>query len=296
MLQIVDSDSAVYEYPGHPRPFGVNRNHKDMAKFSHDDSHALKPAALFLATIAASAIEREKARFRPTIIPPPPPAPVNSEGHSQEDRFSILEDYDTVFLIDDSPSMRGEKWELVQKILDYSTVMAARYDPDGIDIHFMNNTRANQDNIRDPKIATMLHHGIELRGSTPTRDRLSRHLGAYLQRFKATDYSPEFKGYNLIVITDGEPNPEDEDESDESDQDDARQDNAAFRLIRKRIIEVAKKLDDVEAERNQVGIQFCQIGSDDDVTKFFQYLDDRIKGKHNLRRDVSNPNSQCFLI
>ena len=259
-----------------------------MAKFSNDDDHALIPAVHFLATVAATAIEREKARSRPTIVPPPPPASVDSKGHAVEDPFSILEGYDTVFLIDDSPSMRGEKWELVQKILDYSIVMATRYDPDGVDIHFMNNTKANQDSIKDSNFATTLHHGIELRGSTPTLDRLSRHLKGYYQKFKAADFSTEFKGYNLIVLTDGEPDPEDEDESDMSDQDDARNHEPAFKLIRKRIVEVAKKLDEADAERKQVGIQFCQVGSDKDATAFFNYLDDRIKGRHNLHRDVSN--------
>ena len=284
----MDSDSAVYDYPGCPRPFGVNRDHKEMAKFSNDDDHALKPAVLFLATVAANAIEREKARSRPTIMPPPPPAPVDSEGNSVEDKFSVLEGYDTVFLIDDSPSMRGEKWGLVQKILDYSIVVAARYDPDGVDIHFMNNIKANQDSVKDSKFATSLHHGIELRGNTPTLDRLSRHLRGYYQRFKDAKFSPDFKGYNLIVLTDGEPNPEDDDESDMSDQDDARNHKPAFKLIRKRIVDMAKKLDEVDAERKQVGIQFCQVGNDKDATEFFQYLDDRIKGKNNLHRDVSN--------
>lgn len=260
-----------------------------MAKFSHEDDHALKPAAHFLATIAANAIEREKARSRPMITPTPPPAPVNRDGHAVEDKFSILESYDTVFLIDDSPSMRGEKWELVQKILDYSTVKATQYDQNGIDIHFMNNTKSNRDNIRDPEIASTIHHGIELRGSTPTRDKLSRHLGGYLQRFKAANFSADFDGYNLIVLTDGEPNPEYEDENDVSDQEDAKKYKPAFRLIRKRIVEVAKKLDEEEAEPEQVGIQFCQIGNDDDATEFFGYIDDRIKGKYNLGRDVSSP-------
>ena len=258
-----------------------------MAKFSNDGDHALKPAVLFLATVAATAIEREKARSRPTVLPPPPPAPVDSEGNSVEDKFSILEGYDTVFLIDDSPSMRGEKWDLVQKILDYSIVVAAWYDPDGVDIHFMNNIKANQNSVKDSKFATTLHHGIELRGNTPTLDRLSRHLRSYYQRFKAAEFSPDFKGYNLIVLTDGEPNPEDDDESDLSDQDDARNHKPAFKLIRKRIVDMAKKLDDVDAERKQVGIQFCQVGNDKDATEFFQYLDDRIKGKNNLHRDVS---------
>lgn len=175
----MEKESAIYEYRGCPDPFGVNRNHKEMAKFSNDDDHALKPAIHLLAKFASHAMNLENARSSPSA-PPPPPAPVSSGGHGKEDRFSILRDYDTVFLVDDSPSMGGEKWELVQRILEYSTVLATRYDDNGIDVHFMNNTKASQDNIKDPDIAAKIHHGIELRGSTPTRDRLSRHLRDYL--------------------------------------------------------------------------------------------------------------------
>lgn len=262
-----------------------------MAKFSNNEDHGLKPAIHFLATTASNAIALAKARSRPTIVPPPPP------GLAVEDRFSILEDYDTVFLVDDSPSMRGEKWELVQKILNYSTVVATRYDTNGIDVHFMNNTKANQDDVKDAAIVVKIHQGIELRGSTPTKDRLSRHLRGYLQKFKAVDFSAEFKGYNLIVLTDGEPNSEFENEDDISDLEDAKKSKAAFRLIRKRIVEVAKKLDEEEAEEGQIGIQFCQIGNDRDATEFFEYLDDRLKGRHKLHRDVSNPHThEVFLL
>ena len=266
-----------------------------MIKFSSVDDHALRPAVHFLATVAVRAIAREQARLCP-ITPPPRPAAVNRGGHAVEDRFSVLESYDTIFLIDDSPSMRGEKWELVQKILDYSTVVATQYDPDGIDVHFMNNTRANEDNVTDPEIAVQLHHGIELRGNTPTLDRLSRHLKDYLQKFEAANFSANFKGYNLILLTDGEPNPEYEDDDEISDQEDAKRHKAAFRLIRKKIVKVAKKLDEQDAEPKQVGIQFCQIGNDEEATVFFQYLDDRLKGKHNLDRDVSNPHIDGTLL
>ena len=289
-------ESAIYDYQGRPDPFGVNRNHKDMAKFSNDDDHALKPAIHFLATIASNAMKLEDPRSRLPIAPPPHPAPVDDGGRAKEDRFSILRDYDTVFLVDDSPSMGGKKWELVQKILNYSTVMATRYDDSGIDVHFMNNTKASQDNIRDPDIAAKIHHGIELKGSTPTRDRLSRHLREYLQKFKASNLSTDFKYYNLIVLTDGEPNQEFENESDISDKEDAKKNRAAFRLIRKKLVEVAKKLDEQDAEPGQIGIQFCQIGNDDDVTDFFEYLDNRLKGKHNLNRDVSNPQIHKTLL
>ncbi|KAK3170566.1 hypothetical protein OEA41_002647 [Lepraria neglecta] len=110
---IVSPDSAVFTYDGSPRPFGVNRNHKDMAKFSNDGAHALQPAVYFLANVAKEALELQTARSGAVLVPPPQPAPVDGEGHKIEDGFSILESYDTVFLIDDSPSI-GENGELVQ--------------------------------------------------------------------------------------------------------------------------------------------------------------------------------------
>ncbi|KAK3170567.1 hypothetical protein OEA41_002648 [Lepraria neglecta] len=85
-----------------------------------------------------------------------------------------------------------------------------------------------------------------------------------------------------------EPNDEWEDEDDISDQEDAKKNKAAFRLILKKIIEVAKALDvlEVDAELGQVGIQFCQIRNDRDATAFFEFLDVRLKGKAKIGRDT----------
>lgn len=276
----MDKDSAVIEYPGSPRPFGVDRNHKEMARFSNDDAHALEPAIHFLARVARTALA-----IIPEIPSPPEPGPPDVE-----DKFSVLSGFDTVFLVDDSPSMNGQRWELVNKILDYSTAVATSYDPDGIDVHFFNNTTANQDNIRDRAVAVEIHRNIFLKGNTPIRDQLSRHLNSYLRKYRRR---PEdhlnYKGYNLIVLTDGEPNPEREDDDDISDHEDARITKPAFRMIRKLVVDVAHALDEEGAEKSQIGIQFCQIGNDAEAHAFFKYLDDRLKGKWKLKRDVSEP-------
>ena len=44
----------------------------------------------------------------------------------------------------------------------------------------------------------------------------------------------------------------------------------------------ARALDKAGAERTQVGIRFCQIGSDDGVHAFFKHFDDQLKGKYEL--------------
>ncbi|KAL9609317.1 MAG: hypothetical protein Q9167_005904 [Letrouitia subvulpina] len=275
---IVTRDSAIYDYPMKPEPFGVEKNHKDMVKFLNDNDHALKPAIYFLTELAKQAIKLQIARNRSIRLPP---KPRDNNGNKVEDRLNILSNYDTVFLIDDSPSMAGYKWELVKNILDYCTPLATRYDRNGIDIHFFNNK--GEDNVRQPEIAAQIHHDVVLKGSTPLLDRLSVHLKQYFQKYKKSEWAADFKRYNLIILTDGEPDDEWDEDGDPNDQT-----KPAFRLIQKKIVTYARKLDDddVEAEPGQVGIQFCQIGNDEDATKFFQFLDDRLKGKEKLGRDM----------
>ena len=259
-----------------------------MVRFSHEAAHALGPAIFHLAQFARNALaSRRPARPGPDPWPSPllPPSPPSPGPNRDEDRYSILESYDTVFLVDDSPSMFGKRWDLVKRILTYSLAKATQYDTDGIDIHFLNNRTANVNNIKDQAVAVEIHRQIALRGSTPILDQLSRHLNDYLRRFRLSN-DMNFKGYNLIVLTDGEPDQEFEDPHEISDRDDARVTSAAYRLIRKRIVQVARELQQGRAERTQVGIQFCQVGDDEAATSFFQYLDNRLKGKYDLDRDV----------
>lgn len=285
--KIVEKDSAVISYDGCPRSFGIDRNHKEMARFKNDDAHALEPAIQFLAQFAQRAINEQISRSRPRPTPPPMPPIVSKDGPTKEDEWSKLRTYDTVFLVDDSPSMRGYNWDLVKEILDYSTTVATHYDPDGIDVHFLNNIRSNMDNVRDSEVAGRIHHNIDLQGATPMLDQLSRHLDNYLFRFQENRHVLNYKGYNLIILTDGEPDHESEDPDDISDHEDARKHMPVYRMIRKKIVEIARELDKANAASSQVGIQFCQIGDADHVKEFFEYLDDHVKKKFKLKRDVS---------
>lgn len=64
----------MIEYPGSPRPFGIDRNHKEMAKFPDGDTHALEPAINFLAQFARDAVNASRhrhlsvSRAAPSII------------------------------------------------------------------------------------------------------------------------------------------------------------------------------------------------------------------------------------
>ena len=201
-----------------------------------------------------------------------------------EDNFSILREYDTVFLVDDSSSMcTARRWELVQRILTVSTEIATHYDPDGIEIRFFNDKIASDNNITDPQTAQAMIRQVTPNGRTPTLRRLSEYLRTYVHHLRANQFNPRFSKLNLIILTDGEPDRDYEQPNEISDAEDAKHNTPANRKIRKEIVSIGTQLDDMNASEEQIGIQFCQIGDDVGVAKFFEYLDNNLREKYNVR-------------
>ena len=153
--QVVEKESAIFDYPDKPEPFGIDKDHREMVKFLTDNDQGMRPMVLFLTELAKRAINLQDIRNRIAPLRLSPQAG-DTLGALQEDRLSILRNYDIVFLVDDSPSMAGQKWELVKTILDTCTPIATRYDRNGIDIHFLNNTQLNQDDVRKPDVAVQV--------------------------------------------------------------------------------------------------------------------------------------------
>ena len=282
----MDPDSAIFDYQGKPNPFGIQKNHRDMVKFGHKSDHGLPPACHFLTTEASRAVRMRQAQELSVESLQLSTKPMNLVSRGQEDKLAILKACDTVFLVDDSPSMR-KSWSDVLKLLQYATNKATLYDTDGIDVHFMNDMESNTDRVRSYTRASEILRKVDLNGSTPLYSSLCRHLDYFLHCFDKRGKQPDFKNYNLIILTDGEPDHESEDEDEISDMEDAEQKKGAFRLIRKKIVETAQILDGERARKDQLGIQFCQIGSDEGAKQFFEYLDNDIKKNHKLKRDVN---------
>ncbi|MCJ1384540.1 hypothetical protein MMC17_007657 [Xylographa soralifera] len=266
--KVVEPESGTFNYPNRPDPFVLDyKNHLTMTKFSASEHRVLESAISFLCQSIDNASKLQSLRSAE-----PDTRDVSfwrgQLDSGMEDKFTILRDYDTIFLVDDSSSMlTARRWEFVQNILTVSTEIAAHYAPDGIEIRFFNNRRASADHIKDPQIARAMIQQVTPNGRTPTRRRLSEYLRGYLYRLRANQYNKDFSGLNLIILTDGEPDPDYEKPSEISDAEDAKQNTAANRKIRKEI----------------VGIQFCQIGNDAGVAKFFDYLDNNLGEKYNVR-------------
>lgn len=227
----------------------------------------------------------------------PPPYTPNASSSSQpqptelqadgDERYAFLKDFDTIFLVDDSSSMRGERWQEAEAAIAAIAPICTQYDGDGIDIYFLNHRRevprgvydANEGAYTSITTAAQVQRifsSVRPRGATPVGKRLlsilSPHL-AELERLEHAAISASRRGdvqlaaqlaarkpkpINIIAITDGE------------FTDDAES----------IIVQVARRLDGTgcNALPWQVGVQFFQIGNDERATKYLQQLDDDLGG------------------
>lgn len=192
------------------------------------------------------------------------PASNSDPGVPQkDDPFSFLSTFDTVFLIDDSFSMTGHSWMEVAAALKSIAPICTAYDADGIDIYFLNKPDENQ--FRQIKSAEQVNHifsKVKPQGRTPTGARLNAILKPYLKDLDKQ--GDKVKPLNIIVITDGQPTDD---------------------LISV-IIKVAKKLDSLDADPWQVGIQFFQVGQDNTAAESLRHLDDGLVDQGGGIRDM----------
>ncbi|KAL8780921.1 MAG: hypothetical protein Q9213_006232 [Squamulea squamosa] len=183
----------------------------------------------------------------------------------REQVFGRLRKYDTVFLVDDSDSMYGRRWYTASRVLSDVAAIATRYDKDGVDLKFFNEPLDEKErkNIDSPKKVMELFGKVNPDGPTVTADLLEEELNEYMYQYKLNRSK---KGLNLIILTDGEPEP---------GQD-----------VEQVIVKYANQLRDASAPLFHVGIQFVQIGADSTATAFLRRLDSKLKGAHNLDRDM----------
>lgn len=182
-----------------------------------------------------------------------PATPSTSTSAVNDDRYAFLTSFDTVFLIDDSGSMAGRSWRETAKALEAITPICVAHDADGIDIYFLNEKdSAWYHNIKSAATVREIFSAVRPRGGTPTGQRLNQILKPYLTRLTANS---ETKPLNIIVITDGEPSDD----------------------VESPIINVAKKLDKMDAPAWQVGIQFFQVGREPGAREHLRQLDDELE-------------------
>ena len=191
----------------------------------------------------------------PVIAPP--------RGEVQDDPYAFLNSFDTIFLIDDSGSMAGGRWRETAAALEKITPICTAHDADGIDLYFLNTPdQASFRNITTKERLDYVFGKVTPRGGTPTGQKLNNILKPYLKRY--AEKPDTTKPVNIICITDGEPSDD----------------------VESPLIAAAKKLDKLDAPAWQVGVQFFQVGRDEEAKRHLKQLDDElaeIAGDDELR-------------
>ncbi|EAU84215.2 hypothetical protein CC1G_08145 [Coprinopsis cinerea okayama7 len=180
-----------------------NKGEGSSAGAVHDSSHySSKPAPVEMPT--------------PSV---PPPAYSQTYGPASEERaLARLREYDTIFVIDDSSSMCNDatvdqtRWDVACEALAEFSEIAARYDKDGIDIHFLNS----------PRVGKGLKPGLGPQGVNDVRRLFMdltpsgmTYIGKKLESLLTKDYIKQMelaskelgawpKRLNFMIITDGE--------------------------------------------------------------------------------------------
>lgn len=186
----------------------------------------------------------------------------------KENPLEQLMKYDTQFLVDDSRSMGGERWNEARDALMGLAKVALQYDEDGIEIFFLNAVDAGR-TVRSEEDVRRLFDSVRPTPGTPTGARLEQIVSRYITRIEAAkaksggaDPSESgIKPLNLIVITDGEPS----------------DDPASV------IIAAARRLDAGLFPLAQVGIQFIQVGDDQRASRALRELDRHLSGLNGVR-------------
>ncbi|OTB13047.1 hypothetical protein K445DRAFT_14332 [Daldinia sp. EC12] len=222
--------------------------------------------------------------------PPPPYSPTPAEapgsiptsapnGELPDDQYAFLREFNTIFLIDDSLSMKVDRrWAETQAAVAAIVPICVERDEDGIDVYFLNHKTSDRGDpsrgaagtgyrsLRDPKLVTDLFSIVRPSQATPTGTRLDHILRAYLAHYDASVRSSGGDVYsvrpiNIIVITDGQPT----DEPSEI------------------IAAAARRLDAIGAPPHQVGVQFFQVGRDPSATRALRDLDDELCRRESIR-------------
>ncbi|KAI1471470.1 uncharacterized protein F4812DRAFT_455582 [Daldinia caldariorum] len=270
-----------------PSGFSLRRSLSGRSQRSSNDSGDRRGlSSIFSNNLFSSNSRSQRGRG---ASPPPPYSPAPAEasgpipnaavGELPDDQYAFLREFNTIFLIDDSLSMKVDRrWAETQAAVAAIVPICVERDEDGVDVYFLNHKTADGGDpsrgaagtgyrsLRDAKLVTDLFDVVRPSQATPTGTRLDQILRAYLTHYDARVRASAGDVYcvrpiNVIVITDGQPT----DEPGEI------------------IAAAARRLDRMGAPPHQVGVQFFQVGRDPGATRALRDLDDELCRRESIR-------------
>ncbi|KJA24876.1 hypothetical protein HYPSUDRAFT_85703 [Hypholoma sublateritium FD-334 SS-4] len=187
----------------------------------------------------------------------PPPDTVNPGYNPQLDKrrpetiMEYLSKYRVLFIIDDSGSMKA-LWDEARDALSAIAEHALEYNAHSVDMVFLNSDKYCA-SVRGKSVLMQIFDEVRPHGYTPTGEILKKHLDEQIAILNAKIGSPEYtkiRPLDIVVVTDGRPDDKPEDSIADAEQ-------------------------EIKAKRhhpNSIGIQFVQIGNDEQAKEALQAL------------------------
>ncbi|KMU80945.1 hypothetical protein CISG_08887 [Coccidioides immitis RMSCC 3703] len=211
----------------------------------------------------------------PPAYSPHAETPMPAAALGSDSPYAFLTQFDTVFLIDDSGSMAGRSWRETEAALVAIAPICTDHDADGVDIYFLNHTNPRSSpgtgayhDVTSPVDIREIFTAVAPRGATPTGRKLGRILKPYLERLEhlvklhpSASSDTLVRPLNIIVITDGVPTDD----------------------VESVVVSAARRLDQLNAQAWQVGIQFFQVENEPDAAEDLRELDDALAGERGIR-------------
>jgi hypothetical protein len=199
----------------------------------------------------------------------------------------LLSQVRTVILLDDSGSMAApghsswggqwgqggynsytnsgnqSRWEQARDLLSGIAPLVSQYNRHGIDIHFLNHYTPHL-GLHTPEDVQRIFAQLRPGGGTPTGQRINEILDGYMCALR---YNRTIMPLNLVVITDGEAQDEE--------------------LLHWAIEEHVTKIVHRGFQPHQFGVEFLQVGDDDEATRHLEKLEEEVsRHHHSFNRDV----------
>ncbi|KAI2473505.1 hypothetical protein F4781DRAFT_193742 [Annulohypoxylon bovei var. microspora] len=284
-LRLSPQDSGRSSSNRSRSPSGFSLRRRLSGRSQNESGERQGRTSMFTGLFSSSRSQRQQS-------PPPPYSPSGADGPIQvselpastpqtvlDNQYAFLNQFNTIFLIDDSLSMKAERrWEETQKAISAILPICMEHDEDGIDVYFLNHRTSDRGDasrgavgsgyrgVRDVRVVQNMFSFVRPSLATPTGLRLDHILRAYLKNYEALVRRSGGDVYcvrpiNVIVVTDGQPT----DEPGEV------------------IAQAARRLDAIHAPPHQVGIQFFQVGRDPTATQSLRELDDELCRRESIR-------------
>ncbi|KAM6501931.1 hypothetical protein JOM56_001908 [Amanita muscaria] len=201
----------------------------------------------------------------------PPASKGVKEGHSPwlnqprpEDISDYLRVFEVMFIVDDSDSMKGERWKAARNALTTIADHAYKFKADRVSLRFLNANHVRK--LEGKKKLISLFDKVTPKGKTPLGKALKTVFDNHLKRIDSAVRKGKYeyekiRPFNIVVVTDGVP----------SDKPAEVIANALHRLNKSGY------------HPNTMSIQIVQIGNHKNATKA---LGDLLSGNNGMIVDV----------